>query len=562
MVDAPLPTPIADKALLRLRALAQGNGLDPAKIVLTASEEKIYSFEGLATLAPLFETRTERYDGPPRGKVSDTLPSFAALRDEAKKRETGFRNNPDWITAAAAELRKQPAEGWGLNGARIELPECSLTLAASESCATCQGRANMPCAQCQGRGYDTCIQCRGNRQEFCYYCNFNNTGTGTGSSQLTDGRICPVCNGLRRTPCRACHGAGQTSCPQCQTRGQIACTTCKGAGQTTEIVHITCGATTSFGLKSEDLPSGLRRGLDRLGIANLAKGHAEISFVENKAEKEPEEPEEYLPGGLYGVAPGARAATLHEENPDPGFGAPKADTSRSPQPVLHYTARMPFADLRVDFSGRKAAVGVFGLRNAFVDVPPFLDDFLTPALGKLIGAIKGYGSIEDALATRALREAVELHLQSKGKVQEFRRLYPVGVSNAVVENILRGTRNSIKRLTLPARVTAATVSALAAAGIFATCYFTSLPQRLLSGPTWNGLALDFLPPVVAAALGLIVVNFTAYFDVHRHFPGAKIHLRQGVGKTGYALLAVIVIVWLALLAFSPARPLWLHLPVL
>jgi hypothetical protein len=528
-----------------LRALARGNGLDPEKIVLTAAEEKIYDFQGILTLVPLFEARTERYGGPPRTKINEALPNAQALQAAVKKHEQAFKSGRDWIAEARADLRKQPAGGWGLNGARVELPNRSLILAASEACGTCRGRTSLTCSHCQGRTHEVCVRCQGRRQELCYNCN------GTGQNLQVPGQPCPICHSLRFIPCRVCHGQGQRPCPICQGRGQMPCAACNGVGQTTEAVHITCGATTSFSFKGDGLPSSLRRGLDRIGITNLAKGHAQIAFVEDKKIDEPED-EEIIPGGLYGVPPPSTMQAKPKE--DSGFGAP--DPSKSQQPALHYTARMPFADLRVDFGGRKAAIGVFGLRSLFIDVPPFLDDYLAPALGKL-GAGKSRASLNAALGARALREALELNLQGKGNMQEFRRLYPVGISNGVAENILRGTRNSIKRLTLVARSLAAVAGVLIAGGIFAASYFSSLPLRALYGPPWATAALDFGPPVGSGIFGLAGLIFAFYVDLHRHFPKAKISLRQPPGKTGYAMLATIVIVWLVILAVSPARPLWL-----
>ncbi len=175
----------------------------------------------------------------------------------------------------------------------------------------------------------------------------------------------------------------------------------------------------------------MRRGLDRLGIANLTKGHADVTFVESKAAPEDHEAtgddHEYIPGGLVGVAPpitpsgSAPPAMPAEDEENTGFGSPLSGDTKPSEPVLHYMARMPFADLRVDFNGKKIEIGVFGLRNVFIDVPPFLDEPLAPWIEKLEQATKGHGAVYAALEARALREALELHLQGNGNAKEFRR---------------------------------------------------------------------------------------------------------------------------------------------
>jgi purine-cytosine permease-like protein len=129
--------------------------------------------------------------------------------------------------------------------------------------------------------------------------------------------------------------------------------------------------------------------------------------------------------------------------------------------------------------------------------------------------------------------------------------------NSAGDNILRDTLRSIKRLTLPARAIAAIAGVGLGAGIFAGCYFSSLPTRLLQIPGWGARVLDFTPLLVAEILGWAIINIAMYFDLHRHFPNTKIGFKQSIGKTGYGTLMAIVVTWFGALALSPVRPPWL-----
>lgn len=551
---------LTDYALPRLRSLAKGNGVEPEQIVLMSGEEKVYRLKGIVTLEPLCDTDSKHYVGTPRGKNVQILPTIAALREEVDKRKKAFQSTANWIEAARTELRKESAEGWGLDGARIELPSRSVTLAARESCKTCQGSKNISCGRCQGRGYEVCVQCRGTRQEICYNCH------GSGQNQQTPGQPCPICNGTRNIPCRFCHARGQTPCPVCQSRGGTPCPTCRGTGSITEEVRITCGATTRFHIKTEGLPSGLRRGLDRLGIVNLAKGHATIISVEPKPDETSDKDDDFakIPGGLYGVAPTlpqttAPSASYDDEDDQKNLSShePKASS-----PELHYEAQLPFADLRIDFAGKKAEIGVFGLRKVFLDVPPFLDASLAPWREKLKRAARDQAAANDALQARALREALDLNLQGRGSIKELRRIYPVGLTPAVAEEILFGTKQIIKRLTLRTRSLAAIGAGIISAAIFAVCYFTQLATSLVQMPALQAyeagkLLLYFVPLLIATGLSFGILTGATRYELRKHFPEVKTPIKQSTGKTTYMMLIGIILVWIALLAASPMKPIWL-----
>jgi hypothetical protein len=505
----------------RLRALANGNGLDPASIVLMHGDEQTHTLEGVVILEPLVEAITKVFPGVPRGKDRVRVESIAALRTDVEKRKKEFNAQPDWIEEAKKELHTEAAgQGWGLDNAKVILPARAVVLTATDTCNDCRGEKLVTCVQCRGQGHEVCIQCHGQRQEICYNCN------GSGHNPYQQGQQCTICQGLRYVQCRRCFGKGQTVCPTCAGKRGTSCPTCKGNGSTTEEAYMTFGATTRFTFKGHALPSGLRRGLDRLGVMNIAKGHADIESFEPPVEED---------------------VIVDDKKPP----------AKPPSPTLHYRAYIPFADLRVNFAGQKAAIGAFGKRGVLLDVPNFLDDALDPARKKLSEASRGKNTLHEALKTRAIKNAFILELEGKGTVRELRRFYPVGLSAAVADDIIRTARKTIKRKTQVVRLNAAIGGVVLAVGIFVACYFSHLPVLVARLPHWWSLVFDFTPPFLASGLSWLLLNGVTRYVLRREFPDAKIARRTITGKIGAAMIVGIFVVWIVLLMLSPAHPVWM-----
>lgn len=527
----PIPTsPLATKALQRLRKLAEGNGLAPDAIHLFSAEEKVYAIEGTLTLSPLFETQSGRYPGGPRRHNYKGV-SSAELKTEVETLRKNFETKHSWINEAIAQLKEQPAGGWGLDDVRITLPSQSTVLAATENCPTCQGSKSLTCPQCQGNGGITCPQCQGRRQELCHIC------LGSGLNPSHPGMPCIECNGLLYTACRFCHGNGQLTCPTCHGKRGTVCSACNGAGGFTEEVIVSCGARTHFTIKSDGLPSGLRRGLDRLGMANLAKGHADIESLAPPPDEEDETP----------VTPPIPGAKVEEKKEKP------------PKPELHYLAHMPYADLRMSFAGKKVIVGVFGKNQTLLGVPPFLDIALEPAREKLKQAAKGGGNLEGALDMRVMKDALKLQLAGQGNEKALRRIYPHGLSPQAANEILANMRLALNRLTLRSRSLVAALCAMAGGGVFAAIYLTPLRSSLTQG--WKpmmGAAFDAGILLAVLAACWFALSATIRLALQKRFPDSAIPITQKTGKTGMTMLAAILVFFAVIILLAPARPEWLQ----
>jgi hypothetical protein len=531
-VTEALPTsPLAEKALQRLRKLADGNGLSADAIKLFSTEEDTYTMDGVMTLLPLFETVGGRYPGAPRGDRK-VLGSRTEMKAEADRLKEAFETRPIWIPEVIEKLKEQPADGWGLDDVKIALPNQSVILAASEVCPQCQGQKSLTCTQCNGQGSIVCPQCQGNRQEFCPVC------LGSGQNPSQPNQVCINCNGIRYSPCRFCHGNGHLPCPTCNGSRGTVCSSCRGAGLFTEETTISCGARTQFRLNAIGLPSGLRRGLDRLGIANLAKGHADITSI-------PPPPDED-----DGTALGAP--------PMPG-APPEPKAVKVPKPEVHYQAKMPYADLRMSFDGKKVIVGIFGKKSVLLNVPAFLDRALEPLRENLQKATKNASWLEQSLEARVMKDALKLQLSGVGEVNALRRIYPLGLSPKVAADILWNMRLALNQVTLRTRTMAAAGGAVLGAALFAGLFLTPAHSWIVQGwPLPAGLVFDLVLLGGVLTGCWFALSAATRFALRKRFPGMVIPLTQKTGKTGYTMLAATAAVFFIIVLLAPHKPEWIQ----
>jgi hypothetical protein len=529
MPDSPATTLVA-RALERLQKLADGNGVAPDAIKLIGAEEKTWVLNGTMKLDPLAEAIPGRTPEAAKAAKPVALGNFAALKTEVERRQKVFRDTPSWIPATIKQLKEQPGEGWGLDDVRIPLLEQTVLLSASEACPSCGGAKMLTCQQCGGQGSLTCNHCNGTRQEICYNCN------GHGVHASNPNQPCVVCNGRRYIPCRFCQAAGVIICPTCHGQRGIVCSTCKGIGMMTQEITMTFGARTHFLIaNNSDLPSGLRRGLDRVGIAGIVNGYADIESVTPPVAEDDD--------------------SLHEV---PGMEAyaPTPKKEKPPSPEVHYVAHLPYADLRMSFNGKAVLVSSFGKRGALMGVPPFLDNALESWREKLRSATTGKGNMDDALGARVMRDALTLQLSGKTDMRELRKLYPLGLSNEAAQEIMTNMRLALNRHTLHVRAIVAVLCAVLSGGLFVGLFFTQLNVQLTQNlQTYAGMGVDLGLLMLACSLSWLALASVTSFALRKRFPDSKIPLTQKIGKTGYAMLGAIVAMFIVVVML--AKPAWL-----
>ena len=517
----PVPTTLssptlAERTLTRLRKVATGNGLNPQDIAVFETEEKTVTLHGKLEVSPMCEVARVSYPGGIKGKNRRIVNSFAALQSAVDKHQKEFREDKDWVAASVKEIKGHETQGWGLESAKVTLEEKSAVYAATEICPACQGRKTLVCEQCLGKGLVVCTQCQGQGRELCYYCN------GSGQDPNQPGLPCPTCNGTRTAPCRFCQSRGSLPCPTCNGNRGTPCGACQATGSATQEVAVVCGAETHFVFQSEGLPSGLRRGLDRIGIQNLSRGHADITA------KEPASDE------------------IENQNP------------RGQIPVLLFTATLPYAEMKMDLAGKKSLVSSVGKRCAITGVPNFLDHALKPWRDKLRLAAFGHAPLEEALGARALKEILPLSVAGHENEKDVRRLYPFGLSSEVIGTILHDMHLAVKKTTLKTRTIMALICGAFCSGIFYVYFVKGFEEQLMLGTNPNmAMAFDLAVLTASLATSWVILNFSTRLALQSRFPQMKYALKQKTGKTGISMLCDIGAMFVLILLLSPLKPLWL-----
>lgn len=502
------PLKLAEACVTRLRQLAAGNGLRPEAINLQAELEGQFEVEGVLTFTPHFSAEpSATYPGQVRGKGRQSLSSQAALQQEVERRRADIQQGTGWVDDVIAELKQDKTLGWGHQDALVTLPKQCVTLACTESCPSCRGERNLTCQGCAGRRSLPCPQCSPYQQhghEPCTYC------AGMGYYYNDPQQPCRNCNGSRFMLCRECQGRTIVNCPTCQGRGGTACVTCQASGSITQEIKLTAGANFSFQLMSNtQLPTGLRRGLDRIGLTNIPQTYADIELKPYQEEPPPKNPAE--------------------------------KTRPPPSNKVRLIAKLPYAELAGSIGNTQCKITVFGKRQRLFGVPSFIDDSLKPWRDQLADAAKGKGSLSTALEARLIKDALQLTLNGKGQPNELRRLYPIGLSESTALLILHHLRQALTRATRNVRLaSAATVAAVSFGALFLLLNSALLtPLARLREPL--GYALHGGVLILMLATVWLALNQATRWILAKKFGLQGIGLRQNIGAIGIATMGLVVL---------------------
>lgn len=387
-------TPQTDKALARLKALAEGNGLKPEEIVLLGTDEKILAVQGDMHLTFELERHKTSYPGPLKNtrNVSaariQKMASEAQVQTVAETMQQKLAANALWIKEAVRHLKAQPGEGWGLESADITLDDQTQLVYVQSNCPSCHAQGTVPCNACAGKGSIPCSFCHATGLEPCINCN------GTGVNAQNPGQYCLYCNGATQQSCRQCRGTRQMNCAACRGQAKLICQNCKGEAVFTNEEALIPTVHAAFRiLETGDLPSGFRRAISRGGPKSLARGHANVAM---------------LP-----------------------FEEIDKKTAKIP-----YRADTPFADMRLRIAGKAMRGSVLGQKGVILDLPPFLDHALEKNVKELEGSPQMKGGLHKALEWKVMKDAFALIQQGRGEARALRGIYAAGLSQDMAVRVV------------------------------------------------------------------------------------------------------------------------------
>lgn len=439
----------ARKALAQIRSAVEGNGIDPAHVLLGTVDGKILEFQG-ALHFRLVVKASESHSPSPKmasGEQLQTVRSRGELDTEIRAYTSKTLDDPGIGGRLAAAILARADKGFGLGGSEIPSGLPVRHFVIQEPCPTCKGAAKTACPHCHASGRLPCPTCNGTKMAVCYACK------GRKTKDTPNGKVpCPICHGHGRITCKPCKATGTIPCGTCQTTGKVVCSTCAGSGHKTHRTTIEIMAVANSDFDTASLPSRAVQIIEKMGGKFMAQGHATL------------ETQPVRPDGEKGAF------------------------------ILPCTFSLPYADIGIVFPGQKCRAVVFGQRARIVDAPPFLDRLLIGPVRKLQSAARGgnaYGALRQAARAKAIRTAIiaaAQHSESKA-VLELRRAYPVGLSAMAAQKIIALINKSLNRVTAVPALIGMGGGLIAAAGLYAL-NFSEAFRAALSSHLGHSMAMN------------------------------------------------------------------------
>ena len=391
---------------------------------------------------------------------------------------TALSRNPlpnRWAQEACRDLDELPGQGWGLHEKRIVLAQHGALYQVDTDCQSCHGKSHAACSSCHGRGKVTCPTCHG-----------------AGRNPQQQGEPCPKCSSRRDIACSFCNGTGKRPCAPCQGRGKI-----------TQYFRQRLVIDTAFRWADSgvELPTALRRSVDRSGLAKLANGHATIARVDGRD-----------------------------------------DASIGNVAAITFTADLPFAEVGFTIEGTVRNACVLGHKGAVLELAPFLDRAVEAALAA--------GKSEQL---RLFGEAQRGAARGQ-KPAELLRLYPVGLSQPVAGQLWKHACRSLYQATHKKRWVALGIGTLVSIAIiygWFTFGWRNAPIRWTHQP----LLVDLLLPLLLCLGTVALAGLLERHELKRIFNIPDPKSRRWQWDIAPAILAIIMAFVLYVL-FGPVAPEW------
>ena len=521
---------IVGRALDRIKALADGNGIDPETITLKKFAGEVLYFEArsLFTVKPTVAEKS--LPGKEMGEVCGSAADLRLKITATIEKTTG---NPEIVAYLSEVLERRPDKGFMVDALTVKLDRQAKKFVYYNSCTSCTG-GRMLCMACQGAGLHNCVKCRGHRTIVCPMCR------GTKVSRQKDGSMgtCRKCNGHGESQCTACRATGKIKCTPCQGSGRVQCQKCNGSGIISEIAFVTFEAMPVFTYDPDFLPPGVPPLVDQLGPQMALKQHAAIEILKEK--------EQLYMQREYEVTEKVRLRD--------GL-------------VVPYTIRLPWGDIEFAIGAGEDALPLagklFGLHPRLIHLPPFLEGPLGPGLDRLTQAANNLGSVRanlaEAIRFRAIGDAViaAATLPPKKASQTIRGRWALGLRPDVAHKTVQLAEKAVQNLTRKARLFGLGAG-LGLTALFFALYLIGPLRVLAAGQGLNSYAMIALDAVLVGAAGYATMLLSqlagrrALSSLLEKItpPGKAGKIIPRAGKTGYYAFIGAILVFAAMLAVT------------
>lgn len=470
----PVDPAILQKAVMRLRAAARGNGVNPHTILLDGFDGQTVRFQA-RSLFEIVPTIAEKHVA---GRETHGFVCGSEADMKMKVRTAVEKSTIDKtsIRAASDFLAHRKDLGFLVDGLMIKLDRLNKVFIFYNNCSSCHGSGKINCMQCQGAGQANCPKCHAHRVVACPLCR------GTKVARQKDGKTgtCPKCIGSGEAPCEFCRRSGKTKCNPCNGSGRTPCGKCAASGVISDIAHVSFEGKTRFIYDKEALPEGLPDVIERIGPDVAAARHADIIMMREKEQAAAQE--EYR-------------TTEH---------VPEYD-----ELVVPFDIGLPYGALGARVGKDVMRGTLFGMHPMLLDYPPFLEKPVALGLDRLNQAAARLGrprsNLEEALRYRAIGDALVFAATKplKKAALAMRTRWTLGFRPETCDMmVVQAEKAFINVTTLPRRVGLALGLVLAGAG-FGVWF--GVPGVRIGVQQAAGI-----PSVAMAAVDVILFGVLAY----------------------------------------------------
>lgn len=468
----PVDPALLQKAIMRFRNNARGNGLNPHTILLDNFEGETLEFEAKS----LFEIKATRAEKHLPGKETHGIVCASELDMHNKVKQAVEKTtvNRVIIRAATDFLEHRKDKGFLVDNLVIKLDRLNKTFIFYNSCTQCSGSGRYNCQQCQGVGQENCPRCHAHRTIVCPMCR----GTKVARQKNGQTGTCPKCHGHGEAPCTFCQRTGKIRCKPCQGSGRVPCPKCAASGIISTIIHVSFEGRTKFLYDKDALPEGVSEMIDLIGPDMAAERHADITTLkekEQRAKQDEYRTEEYV--------------------------------DEFDELVVPFDVALPFGPLSVRIGPDVLPGTLFGLHPLLHDYPAFLERPIAPGLDRLnqaannLGRVRG--NLSEAIRFRALGDALvaAATLPPKKAVPALRKRWTLGLRDEVIDLMALQSATAFANVTKFPRYGGLVAGLLATGGFFAAW---------LAGPLRGMVMAQGVPPLLMVALDALLIAAAGY----------------------------------------------------
>lgn len=528
----PLSQKLLDTALKKVRRAIEGNGIDTELVKIKSYDGFVHLFttKTCLKLSPVIAKRTE----PGKNTIAIPLTNELDINNKAATRiHNAVTNQATREAIIKTYTHKDPTKGFAAKNTRMPLETLKQDYVLHQDCQTCHKTGRIACQRCASKGQISCDQCHGQRKTICHHCH--------GQRFIQNGNqrnTCTFCNGQGKTSCQTCHGQGVISCANCKAHGHIPCTKCAKTGVFSIIHHMDAEALSSFTCDTiKDLPQDIAVYLKDEKTRRNFTEHAKVTPITNSQND-------------FSNQTTADATTIATEH-----GAHQAGQQENIIAVP-YAVKCPYATLTFEINGQEYEGKMLGYRPIFLDFPNFIEDFAKNGIESLKNAAKNrnnaHNSLKNAAKLTLIKESLSLTLRNSNMraLRQIKRIYPIGVSDKQIKNIILNTRRAIKNITFIPRLIALGIGSILALGIYYGYMSLGGDNYIIPQPLWQkqplaaysiSTAAQLSPMIICFMLATLLARFKTRISLQKILPAQDLNsIKTNLGHIGAAIPLIYI----------------------